>query len=394
MSTTSQQRRAYSGPIIFSHGFRPFFLLAGIWAAIAMSIWVVFLTSGTTIPSHLIGADWHMHEMVFGYSSAVIAGFLMTAVPNWTGRMPVVGWPVAALAALWLAGRIALLFSAWLPMLLAPLIDLSFLLVLGAIIAREIIAGKNWRNLAILALVALLSTANAIFHFEAINGTAFDGYGMRMGVGVIIFLISLIGGRVIPSFTRNWLAHRTPGRLPSPMNRYDLLTLGLSGVTIIAWIITPETIGVRILTTLAGLLHLIRLARWAGERTFPEPLVTILHIGYLFVPIGFLMIGIGDMLPGWGRATQIPHAWSAGAVGVMTLAMMTRASLGHSGRPLTATTSITAIYAAVILAILLRILAEMMPTVEHLLHISAMAWIIGFAGFAIAYFPILTRPKH
>jgi uncharacterized protein involved in response to NO len=281
----------------------------------------------------------------------------------------------------------------WLPIFLAPLIDLSFLLVLGGIIAREIIAGKNWRNLPILALVVLLTTANAIFHFEAINGTAFDGYGIRMGLGVIIFLISLSGGRVIPSFTRNWLARRTPGRLPSPMNRYDLLTLGLSGVTIIAWIITPETIEVRILTTLAGLLHLIRLVRWAGERTFSEPLVTILHIGYLFVPIGFLMIGIGDMLPGWGRAAQIPHAWSAGAVGVMTLAMMTRVSLGHSGRPLTATASITAIYAAVILAVLLRILAEMLPTVVHLLHMSATAWIIGFAGFAIVYFPILTRPK-
>lgn len=393
MTNTTERRRRYTGPILFSHGFRPFFLMAGIWAALAMTLWVAFLVSDTTIPSRLSGVDWHIHEMAFGYSSAVIAGFLMTAVPNWTGRMPVIGWPVAGLAGIWLAGRIALLISAWLPELLAPAIDISFLLILSAVIMREIIAGKNWRNLKILVLLALLAMANVIFHIEAANGAAFDGYGIRMAVAIIIMLISLVGGRVIPSFTRNWLARRGPGRLPVPMNRFDTATLALTALTLIFWTLLPESIPVRFAAGLAGLLHFIRLFRWVGWRTFSEPLVTILHAGYIFIPVGFAMIALGDMQPGWGRASQIPHAWNAGAIGVMTLAMMTRASLGHSGRAIQATRAISLIYIAVITAVIMRILAEFFPAADYLLHISATAWVLGFTGYVIVYFPIFTKPR-
>ena len=386
MQTTSERRRAYKGPILFSHGFRIFFLLAGIWAALAMTLWVAFLATGNQIPSRLIGADWHMHEMVFGYSSVVIAGFLLTAVPNWTGRLPVLGWPVVGLSSIWAAGRIAVFVSEWLPTIVAPLVDFAFLGVLGAVLAREIIAGKNWRNLKVLGVVSVLAIANGIFHYEALHGSAFGGYGIRMGVGTIVFLIILIGGRVIPSFTRNWLVRQGPGRLPAPVNRFDMFAIGIAIVTLLTWVIAPEFIGVRILSALAAAAHAMRVARWAGWRATAEPLVLILHIGYAFVSLGFLLLAIGD-------GTQIPHAWMVGVIGVVTMGMMTRVSLGHSGRPLASTKTIAALYWAVVLAALLRITTEFLPDQTYLLYTSATLWIAAFAGFAIVYYPILAKPR-
>ena len=368
MKTTSEQRRAYTGPIFFSLGFRPFFFAAGLWAAVAMALWVVFLAAGWDIPSRMSGVDWHLHEFVFGYTSAVISGFLMTAVPNWTGRMPVMGWRVAMLAGLWLAGRVALLFSSYLPELLAPLIDISFIAVLALVIGREIVAGKNWRNLKVLIILALIGAANITFHIEAYYTAGFDGYGIRMAVALIIMLIMVVGGRIIPSFTRNWLMRQPAGRLPAPMTNFDKAVMVLSGAALLLWAFTPEFIATRPMAALAGLLNLARLYRWAGWRTLSEPMLTILHIGYFFIPYGFLTIALGDLLPGWYRASQIPHAWTAGAIGLVTLAMLTRTSLGHSGRPLAATKAITGIYVLVVLGVLTRMAGEFLPDVEPLLH--------------------------
>ena len=384
MPTTSERRRAYKGPILFSHGFRIFFLLAGIWAALAMVLWVAFLATGQEIPSRMIGADWHMHEMIFGYSSVVIAGFLLTAVPNWTGRLPVLGWPVVGLSAIWMAGRVAIFVSEWLPAYVAPLVDSAFLIVLAAVIAREIFAGKNWRNLKVLGVVALLAISNAIFHFEALHGSAYGGYGARFGVGTIVLLIILIGGRVIPSFTRNWLVRQGPGRLPTPVNRFDTFAISIAITALLTWVIAPEIIGSRVLSALAAITHTIRFARWAGWRTVSEPLVIILHLGYVFIPLGFLLLALGD-------GSRIPHAWTAGVIGVVTLAMMTRVSLGHSGRALASNKAIASLYVAVILAAVLRITTEYMPDLTYLLYISAAAWIAGFTGFAVVYYPILAK---
>lgn len=393
MKTTSEQRRAYKGPIFFSLGFRPFFFGAGLWAAVAMTLWVVFLAAGLDVPSRLSGVDWHLHEFVFGYTSAVIAGFLLTAVPNWTGRMPVMGWPVAALAGLWLAGRVALLFSAYLPPFLAPVIDLSFIAVLALIIAREIIAGKNWRNLKVLIILALIGGANGLFHYEAITTAGFDGYGIRAGVGLIIMLIMVVGGRIIPSFTRNWLMRQPKGRLPAPMDNFDKGIMVASAAALLVWVAFPESVATRPLAALAGVLNLVRLFRWAGWRTVKEPLLAVLHIGFFFIPYGFLTIAAGDLLPGWSRASQIPHAFTAGAIGLVTLAMLTRTSLGHSGRPLAASKTVTAIYALVLLGMLTRMAGEFLPDVEPLLHAAATFWILGFGLFAVSFIPIFFKPR-
>lgn len=312
--------------------------------------------------------------------------FLLTAVPNWTGRLPVLGLPVVGLSAVWVAGRMAIFISEWLPTFVAPIVDSAFLIILAAVLAREIIAGKNWRNLKVLGVVALMAIANALFHIEALKDSAYGGFGIRFGVGTIILLIILIGGRIIPSFTRNWLVRQSPGRLPTPINRFDMFAIGLAIVTLLIWVASPEFIGVRLLAAIAAITHAARLARWTGWRTFSEPLVIILHIGYVFVPVGFLLLAIGD-------GTEIPHAWMVGVIGVMTIAMMTRVSLGHSGRAVTSTPAITAIYAAIILAALLRITTEFMPDQSYLLYASAIGWIVAFAGFSIVYYPILAKPR-
>lgn len=385
MSTSSTQRRAYSGPILFSHGFRPFFLFAGIWAALALTIWITTLVTGTGVPSQMYGADWHMHEMLFGYATAVIAGFLLTAVPNWTGRMPVVGWPVAALSGLWVAGRVAVTFSDYLTPLIAALIDVSFLITLGAVIAREVFSGKNWRNLKVLGLVTVLALANAIFHYEAATGSAYSGYGVRLGIGGVIFLIMLLGGRVIPSFTRNWMMRHGVQTLPTPNNRFDSIALLAGGLAVVFWIASPDFIGTRALTLSAGIINLGRVARWKGWTAMQEPLVVVLHASYVFIPVGFISLAINPV--------QIPHAWMVGAIGGMTMAMMTRVSLGHSGRPLQSNRKVVAIYLLLLIATVFRMASEYLPTVDALLHISATGWILAFLGFVIVYFPILTQPR-
>ncbi len=182
------------------------------------------------------------------------------------------------------------------------------------------------------------------------------------------------------------MVRQGPGRLPTPVNRFDTFAIGIAIAALLTWVIAPEFIGSRLLNALAALTHAIRFARWAGWRTMSEPLVTILHVGYAFVPLGFLLSAIGD-------GTQIPHAWMVGVIGVVTMAMMTRVSLGHSGRPLASTKAIVAIYAAVILAALLRITTEFMPDLTYLLYTSATLWIAAFAGFAVVYYPILAKPR-
>ncbi len=392
MASSSDQRRAYQGPVIFSNAFRSFFLFGGMWSALAMILWIAFLAFQTQPPSRFSGVDWHMHEMVFGYTSAVITGFLLTAVPNWTGRLPVVGRPIAGLFAVWLAGRVVVLLSEGVPPWLVALVDVGFLVALAGLLLREILAGKNWKNLPVVVLVSLLAFANALFHFEAHTGAAYGGIGIRLGVATILMLLMLIGGRVTPSFTRNWLAKTGSEARPRQAGRFDMAALGLAAIALIAWLSVPDHVVTQTICLGVAILHFYRLARWFGWHTFSEPLVTILHIGYGFAPIGFLMIALSDHLPGLSRPAHIPHAWTAGAFGIMTLAMMTRASLGHSGRALTATWPISLIYVLGILAALVRILAEIAPA-EALLHLSATLWIAAFSLFFIIFLPILTRPR-
>jgi len=398
MSTTAERMRAWTGPALLSYGFRPFFLGAGLWAALAMALWVGMLTGRVALPTAFDPVSWHAHEFLFGYLGAVVSGFLLTAVPNWTGRLPITGWALGALALLWLAGRVAVALSLHLPPVLVAAVDLSLPITLGAVLAREIVAGRNWRNLLVLGMLAAFALGNAVFHWEAALGAyAAQGAGLRLGLAAALMMIAVIGGRIVPSFTRNWLVRRGPGRLPvPPMRRFDALALLVLPGALLLWAVFPghPVTGAALLA--AGALHLARLARWAGHRTFAEPLVWVLHAGYAFLPLGALAMGAAILrgaVPGLAAAQ---HLWMAGAIGLMTLAVMTRATLGHSGRTLSAGAGTLALYLALFAAVALRLAAGLWPGVAGALHsLSGLAWFGAFAGFAALYGPLhLRRRPH
>ncbi len=395
MTSTAGRIRAYKGPAILSFGFRPLFLAASCWSAIAMSLWIAMLTGSIVLPTLFDMVSWHVHELLYGYLPAVAAGFLLTAVPNWTGRLPVTGTPLLILVLSWFAGRIAVMFSQIIGPGVTALADLSFLILLSAVIAREVIAGRNWRNLKVLVLIALLTFGNALFHLEANwHGTASAGYGARTGIAVAVFLIALIGGRIVPSFTRNWLVRENPGRLPALFDRFDIASLIITGAALIAWVAFPDNRGTALICLLAGIMQTWRLSRWAGHRTWAEPLVLILHLGYVFVPLGFLAVGTAKILPSFIFRGAALHAWTAGAIGVMTLAVMTRASLGHCGRALEATPGIVFIYVCAVAAAILRLAAGIPSIPDFALHISAGAWIAAYFAFFILFAPLLARPRN
>jgi uncharacterized protein involved in response to NO len=379
--------RPHDGWPLLSSGFRPFFLLGSIHAGLAILIWLPVSTGELALGTALAPRDWHIHEMLYGYFPAVITGFLFTAIPNWTGRLPIRGAPLLGLVVLWLAGRICVTFSAETGWLAAMLVDTSFLLLVAAGAAREIIAGRKWGNLNVVVLVLLLLAGNVAFHLEAHFYGAADT-SIRVGIAVVVMLISLIGGRIIPSFTRNWLARENPGRMPVPFGRFDMTVVAIGALVLLFWVVWPTGAGTGGALALAGCLHLVRLSRWAGDRTWRERLVLILHVGYAFVPIGFLLNAASafDMVP----ASAGIHAWMAGAAGVMTLAVMSRATLGHTGQKLTASASTQAVYAAAIVAVLARICAAIEPTYSvRFLHLAAFAWAAAFIGFAICFGPVL-----
>jgi len=321
----------------------------------------------------------------------VVAGFLLTAVPNWTGRLPIAGLPLAALAALWAAGRIAVFVSAWIGRPAAAIVDAGFLVVLAAVIAREVVAGKNWRNLGIAALALALGVANLAFHVE----DAPDGLAVvstRAALGLIVMLVLLIGGRVTPSFTGNWIARRAKGARPAPTGRADMIVLALSAVALAAWTAAPEGVATGVVALAAGAANLWRLSRWRGLAARSDALVLVLHAGYLLAALGFVAAGSAALWPARVAYAVGVHVWAVGAVGMMTLAMMTRATLGHSGRALAASKATVAAYLCIAAALAARVAMAMAPDAALLLmHVAACAWILGFAAFLLGYTPMLIR---
>lgn len=393
MTTSTEKMRAWQGPALLSYGYRPFFLLAALWAALVMAIWILAISGVLSWTSGFDPVTWHAHSLLFGYSTAVIAGFLMTAVPNWTGRFPIVGWPLAGLVALWIAGRVVVSIGTGLPASAVAAVDLAFPVVLALAIGREIVAGRNWRNLKVLGLLGLLILADGLFHIEAARGGyAAGGIGARLALATLILLITLIGGRVVPSFTRNWLAQRRSAVLPAAAGRVDDVSMAITIVALLAWVALPEHAATGWLCILAGVANLVRLQRWKGLLTLSEPLVWVLHAGYLCVALGFFTIAV-DILGVVALGPAAKHVWMAGAVGLMTLAVMSRASLGHGGYPLSAGRGVALLYLSLIVGVVARVLAGVFPQTLWLLHIAACGWMLAFGGFAWLYWPILVGPK-
>ena len=381
--------RDYRGPVLLSYGFRPFFLFGAVYAGLGVLAWIPMFNGKLGLSTDFSPVDWHVHEMLYGYLPAVVTGFLLTAIPNWTGRLPIQGKPLLVLVAVWVAGRVAVTFSAETGWLAAAIIDASFLALVVAATAREIVAGENWRNLRVVGLVALLLAGNVAFHLEAhIQGTA--EYGARIGIAAIVLLIVVIGGRIVPSFTRNWLARENPVRLPAPFGRFDVGVLGVTAATLALWIAQPNGRLTSAALAITGVLNIVRLSRWAGGRTWRDRLVLILHVGYAFVPLGFLLASAAavDII----STSAGIHAWTVGAAGTMTLAVMTRASLGHTGNALTASRMTQTIYAAVVIAGVAHICASLEPGWSGtLLYVTALAWCVAYFGFALSFGPMLVR---
>ncbi len=386
-------RRRYRGPAFFAHGFRPFFLFAGAWAALAVLLWVLVFAGAMRLPSAFDPLTWHVHEMIFGYAAAAVAGFLFTAVPNWTGRLPVHGAPLAAFAVLWLAGRAVVMFGDTLGAWPAAVVDVAFPVALALVIGREIVAGGNRRNLPVVAIVATLAGANVLTHLEQLGLADTAALGLRLGIALVLVLIALIGGRVTPSFTSSWL--RRQGETPPAVavTRLDKGGLALLAVAVLAWVIWPEARATGWLLLAAGLVTLVRLARWRADRTLAEPLVWVLHLGYAWLAVGLLLLGAALALDAWPPSAAL-HALTAGAMGTMPLAVMSRATLGHTGRALTASRVTTLLYLCVSAAALLRVLSPALGAMETAaLHLSATLWIMAFAGFALAYLPMFLAPR-
>ncbi len=378
--------RVSTMPPILQYGFRPFFFLAATYAGAAIPVWLWLYFSGQALPGPFPGLHWHAHEMLFGYLQAVLAGFVLTAIPNWTGRLPLSGWPLAGLVSLWLAGRVAC--AAAPDPAAAFLVDISFPMVLGLAVWREVIAGRNWKNTPVAVMITLFGLANALDHAANLGFVPQD-LGVRLALGAIAMLLALIGGRIVPSFTRNWLVKNGASHLPASFGTLDKAALAATGVGVAAWVAAPELPAAGIMLGLAGFLLMARLARWQGHRTMREPIVLILHVGYAWLGLALLLLGGSVLLDQLPQGSAL-HALTAGAIGTMTLAVMTRASLGHTGREIVAGRAMIAAYAAVTIGATFRVAA---PVAEdwypHLLVCGAALWSGAFLLFAICYAPIL-----
>ncbi|WP_191060885.1 NnrS family protein [Geminicoccus harenae] len=372
-------------PYWLSGGFRPFFFLGALAMAASVLLWLPVLFGLYEIPTSFAPRDWHVHTMLFGAIPAIIAGFALTAVSNWTGRPHVAGSELLMLVVLWLGGRVAVSTSAIIGAPAAALADLAFFAALVWVFAREVVSAKNYRNLRVVAVVALLGVANACFHLEAMAFGATD-HALRGGIAVVLMLVMLVGGRIIPAFTRNWLMARQSPVLPAPFTRFDAAAMIVAGAALLAWSAVPDRAWTAALLIGAGILHAIRLSRWCGLETRAEPLLSILHLGYATIPLGFVAVGAAILAPGSIDPASATHVWAVGTFGVMTLAVMTRASRGHSGHKLEAGRLEIAIFALVLLGALARVAAPYAPDVtERFLEVAALAWALAYLGFAVGY---------
>lgn len=389
----AKRSRAAASPVIFQGGFRLLFLGGALWALTVATLWVGAMAGSLTLPTEMDPLAWHQHEMLFGYLSAIIAGFLTAAIPNWTGRPTASGWPVAGFVGLWFGARLAILFSSAIPPIIGAALDIGFLLLLFLYAAREVFAAKN-RNKPILIVIFLFALASALDHADAMGAPVGDGIGMRAGFSLVLVLIALIGGRIIPAFTRNWLTkHGLTQHLPAQTDLFDKLSIGAVVLALASWTAAPDFQLTSVLLLLAGAMHAVRLSRWAGFRAVRDPLVFILHVSYAWLPIGLSLLGASMVWP-VVPVSGAMHALAAGAMASMTLAVMTRATRGHTGRPLEADRVTTLIYVLVTVGALLRVAAPLLPF-HYLLSLrwAGGLWSAAFLLFALVYGPMLVGPR-
>lgn len=381
----------HAGAVIARKGFRPFFLLAAGFAVAVVPLWMLALLGVVDPNGYFDATSWHAHEMIFGFAVAVIAGFLLTAVASWTQRETVVGAPLMALSALWLLGRAALVLGHVLPRWAPAACDLAFLPALAFAIGRPLVASKNRKNFVMLALIAALGLSNLAMHLDVLGVLpGLRRRGSLVGVDLVVLMILVMAGRVFPMFTRNVTGVQSIRSLPAvdaaavaAMALLTMADVGAPGATATPWIAAAT-----------GLLALARSATWGARYSFRTPLLWVLHVGYLWIPIGLVLRALA------ARTSFIPgavatHALTVGAIGTITLGMMARVALGHTGRTLTTSRTVTASFVLVTLASVARVGTPLLGALEYRTGLLAagVLWTAAFALYLVAYVPVLVSPR-
>jgi uncharacterized protein involved in response to NO len=383
--------------VFFSYAFRPLFLLATVYATVVVPYWAAAWLGYLPMPVTLgTPTWWHAHEMIYGFAGAAIGGFALTAVAAWTKRSPVAGTPLMALSALWLIARV--LFASTSSRFLVPAItaDLGYGILLFVLMSREVISARSRRNYKVLLILGLLPVTNGLFFFGVTRHEGWTMTALLAGVWLVVMLINVIGGRVVPAFTRNWLKRQfiepklTPTNLPPDFDRFDLLTTWLMVAFATLHLAEAPSRLTGFVGLLTSILLLIRLTRWQGIHTVGEPLVWVLHLAFSWLPLGFLLLASAEL--GLVPRTAGVHALTSGAITTMIIAIAGRAALGHTSRPLESHSVLTAAYVLITIAAVCRVAATIGPGARALLVISSTAWCVGFLCFAWRYLPILTLP--
>lgn len=384
----------------FSYGFRPFFLSGCLFAAVSMAAWLAWIgvhaADGQVLRPTIATAphEWHAHEMLYGYTMAMIAGFFLTAIPSWTGDKPVSGTTLMLLSAAWLAGRIAIWFSAYLPALGVAAIDLVFIPLLLALVAKSLMRRWAPRNFVFVPILVLLFAANLGIHGEWL-GLFDDSAAMAFGASVnsVVLLIVIVGGRVVPAFTTNALRNTGHAALPVSRKKLDVISIVLVAAIIPVDALVPDSTPALAVAALAAAANALRFAGWRGLATWRIPLIWVLHLAYGWIVVGLALKAAAhaDLL---GHASAL-HALTVGAIGTMTLAVMSRASLGHTGRALEAAGPVVVAYVLINLSALVRVAVPiLLPALYNRgMVVAGLLWLLAYIIVSVVYWPILTRPR-
>lgn len=392
MATIRLQEPVYQGspgPIFFAAGFRPFFLSAGLLAALMLPLWLAVFVGGVDLGLPYPAAVWHGHEMVFGFAAAAVGGFLLTAVPNWTNTHHVSGRPLMVLYAAWAAGRVAMLLGGVLPPLVVAAIDLLYLPLLAALMAGPLIRAGKWRNIAFVPILVAFSLTNLAVHLDIAFGLG-DGLGaIYIGITLLLVMIAIVGGRIVPSFTQNWLRMQGQAVELAPIGWIEkggaAVSIALGGLLAA---FAPGSVAAGVVLLAAAGIHLARLGRWHGLKVLRSPILWVLHLGYLWMVVGLALLGLSSFsdLP----ASAALHALTAGAISTMVLGVMSRAALGHSGRSLELSPLTVAAYVLLSVGAALRVAGF-----DHIgmTHAGGALWSLAWVLFVVVYWPIVTRPR-
>ena len=377
--------------LLLSYAFRPFFLLAGLFALLGIAGWWLLLAHGVDAPADLPPRLRHGHEMLFGFAGAAIAGFLLTAVATWTQRPAVAGARLAVLCGFWLTARLGAVLPGGAGHLVWALGSVLFWFWLTVLMAGEVLQARNVRNYKVPLLLQAFAAAEAVFFLAGPEHLALKEAALRAGLMLIIGLILLVGGRIIPNFTLNWLKQNRPdiqSRMPS-FDQWDLGAVVVTACFAVGFFLRPMDLFTGWLGLAAGLAQAGRLARWQGWRTGREPLLWILHVGFGWIPVGLALLGLAALgQPLWLDAGL--HALTVGAIGTLVLGVMARVALGHTGRALTAPDGMTLAFVLITLGAAVRVFA---PAGHPAMMMSMPLWLAAYALFLFRYAPILLAPR-